>query len=45
MNEVTIVNVVGSGAVSSEFDLEELSSEIGGEAEYDPENSGDVPPV
>lgn len=38
MNEVTIVNVVGSGAVSSEFDLEELSLEIGSEAEYDPEN-------
>lgn len=38
MNEITIVNVVGSGAVSSEFDLEELSSEIGTEAEYDPEN-------
>jgi transcription initiation factor TFIID TATA-box-binding protein len=38
MNEVTIVNVVGSGAVSSEFDLEELCLEIGSEAEYDPEN-------
>jgi transcription initiation factor TFIID TATA-box-binding protein len=38
MSEVVIVNVVGSGAVSSEFDLEELSSEIGSEAEYDPEN-------
>lgn len=38
MNEVTFVNVVGSGAVSSEFKLEELSFEIGSEAEYDPEN-------
>lgn len=38
MNEVAIVNVVGSGAVSSEFDLEKLSLEIGSEAEYDPEN-------
>jgi len=38
MSDVQIVNVVGSGAVSSEFDLEELSSEIGSEAEYDPEN-------
>ncbi|WP_344820777.1 hypothetical protein, partial [Actinoplanes cyaneus] len=35
---MAIVNVVGSGAVSSEFDLEKLSLEIGSEAEYDPEN-------
>jgi transcription initiation factor TFIID TATA-box-binding protein len=38
MSEITVVNVVGSGGVSSEFDLEELSLEIGSEAEYDPEN-------
>lgn len=38
MSEVTVVNVVGSGGVSSEFDLEALSSEIGSEAEYDAEN-------
>jgi transcription initiation factor TFIID TATA-box-binding protein len=38
MSEVTIVNVVGSGAVGSEFDLEKLSLDIGNKAEYDPEN-------
>jgi transcription initiation factor TFIID TATA-box-binding protein len=38
MSEVIIVNVVGSGAVSSEFDLKELSSVFGSKAEYDPEN-------
>ncbi|MDQ2052902.1 TATA-box-binding protein C, partial [Natronolimnohabitans sp. A-GB9] len=38
MSNITIVNVVGSGAVNYEFDLRELCSEIGEEAEYDPEN-------
>lgn len=38
MSGVQIVNVVGSGVLSSEFDLEELSAEFGSTAEYDAEN-------
>lgn len=38
MSSVQIVNVVGSGVLSYEFDLEELSAGFGSEAEYDVEN-------
>jgi len=38
MSNAQIVNVVGSGVLSYEFDLEELSTEFGSEAEYDVEN-------
>lgn len=34
---VKIVNVVGSGSLSCEFDLAEVANDIGSIAEYDPE--------
>lgn len=35
---VKIVNVVGSGSLDAEFDLERVASDIGSLAEYDPSN-------
>ena len=36
-HDVVVVNVVGSGSLDAEFDLEKVAADIGSIAEYDPD--------